>query len=64
MFILLITAAVNAPHPLSDLKKWHPKLLKKITVRKIFVVRFFFKEMTIVYRTQYSKIVIEVKYLS
>ena len=45
MFILLITAAVNAP--LSDLKKWHPKLLKKITVRKIFVVRFFFKEMTL-----------------
>ena len=50
-------------HPLSDLKKWYPKLLKKITVRKIFVVRFKKKiNHFIVYPTQYSKIVIEVIY--
>ena len=46
MFILLITAAVNAPSLRFD-KNDILSCKKKITARKIFVVRFFFKEMTL-----------------
>jgi hypothetical protein len=56
MFILLITAAVNAPS--LRFEKMVSQVVKKITVRKIFVIRFFFKEMTLLcIHIQYTYIV-------